>query len=292
VPEDMPTPLTLVFGPDFGAVHWDTDLGQLLKYRDDNLAGRQIVFQPNLPRQPLRLTFEVGRHPDCWIKIGWEKDRETNAIRERKDGRGYPVMNYFPRITLTFQWMSADEWAWVGESSWFVIPGGIFTNADGVRERSGRNLDLYLNGRLATSEGNPEPLFQSGRSQVCLTVVNRDIHSRFEADYNGKIIILGYRLDQYTTGWPADVWTGPQWPTPLPPTEADTSATAIKQQADVEQAALASKSAAATTTGRTWADVVALALNGPDSIQDRLWHRLWVSVLALLGVLGIWLWKR
>lgn len=286
-----PTPLTLVFSPEFGAVHWDTDLGQLLKYRDDNLAGRQIVFQPSVPGQPLRLSFEVGRHPNCWVKIGWEKDRETKQAREWKDNRGYPIMNYYPRITLTFQWMDVSDGVWVDESSWFVIPGGVFVNGDGIRERSGKNLDLYLNGRLATSEGSPEPLFFGGRNQVCLTVVNRDIHDRFESAYEGKIIVLGYALDQYTTGWPSDIWHGPNWPIPPLPQKLPPDATALKQQADVERAVMASKPPE-ETTGRTWADVVAIALHGPDSVEDRVWYRAWLFVLAVVAVIGVWLWKR
>lgn len=288
---DKVTPLTLIFSPNFGAVHWDTDLEQLIKYRDDNLAGRQIVFEPHIPNQPIQLTFEMGRHPDCWIKIGWEKDRETGQKREWRDNRGYPIMNYYPRITLTFQWMSAEQWAWVAESAWFVIPGGVFTNADGIRERSGRNLDLYLNGQLATSEGNPESLFPHGQDRVCLTIVNRDIHQRFEAPYEGKIIILGFPLDQFTTGWPASVWDGPNWPVPSVPDVPSPDATALKQQSDVEKAALDAK-ALQEVKGRSWADVVVIALHGPDSIEDRVWYRAWLFVLSVLAVIGIWLWKR
>ncbi len=237
----------------------------LRDYQNSDSPGRQLVFQPQQCDQPLTLVFDVGQHPDCWIRVG---------------KKSYPKgVSTFPQITLTFQWVSAEEWTWIDESSWFVVMGGIFVDALGHREKT-RVLDLYLNNRLVTSDNNPELLFPPGRSQVCLTVVNRDIHSRLDIDYNGKIIILNYCLDQYATSWPADVWTGPQWPsaqaTDVVPTQATPAALVATEE----------------TTGRTWADVVAIALNGPDSIQDRLWHRLWISILAFLAVLGIWLWKR
>ena len=245
----QPTILTLAFGPSFGAVHWDAAAGEFMKnerggliLRDENLAGRIVLFKPLVPgaKEP-RTTFEVGRHPHCWLKIGWAKDRYTGKFREVADERGYPLMNYFPRISLTFQWMDAEEWNWVGQSAWFVIPGGVFLNKSGVRERSGANLDVYLNNRLINASGNPEPLFPDGITQTSIAVLNRDVHSKFDVPYAGKIIALDKALDRHTTGWPSAIWSGPSWPVLLPPVDKEPKPDALSQNADVEEAITESK---------------------------------------------------
>lgn len=245
---DTPSKLTLAFSPNFGAVHWDAVAGEFMKnerggliLRDENLAGRPIVFNPKLPGAPTRTMFEVGRHPGCRIKIGWAKDLYTGKSREVTDERGYPLMNYFPRISLTFQWMDEKDWGWVGQSAWFIIPGGVFLNHKGVRERSGINLDVYLNGRLVRAIGNPEPLFPDGLTQMSIAVINRDVHEKFDVPYAGKIIALNRALDRHTTGWPAAVWIGPSWPVLLPPKKIEPDPEALSQNADIEEAITESK---------------------------------------------------
>ena len=245
---ETPSKLTLAFSPNFGAVHWDVRSGGFLTnskgsniIRDENLAGRLVVFKPELPGAPPRTMFEIGRHPACWLKIGWAKEPYSGKFKEVIDEKGYPLMNYFPRISLTFQWMDASEWAWVGRSAWFIIPGGVFINKDGARERSGANLDVYLNGKTVSSEGNPEPLFPNGIGQVSIAVVNRDVHSKFDVPYEGKIIVMDRALGKHTTGWPAAVWEGPSWPVLPPPVELPPPPDALKENAEIEEAVAVQK---------------------------------------------------
>jgi hypothetical protein len=267
------TPLTLVFSPDFGAVHWDADQEKLIHYRDDGLAGKQIVFEPRVSNEQLKLTFQIGRHSDCWIRIGW-RGQDACQNQEWLDSRGYPVMGYYPPITLTFQWMDAKgTWAW--SSGWFVIPGGVLT-MNGVCERFGKNLDLYLNGRLAAVDGNPEPLFLKDMDRVCLAVVNRDFHRRYDVSCQGKIIIFEFPLDRQSTG--RLLWEGPQWPT-LP---VSVPKTAEAYELDSTE----------SLTGRTWADVAVVLLHGPSNVDNQLWYRAWSLVLIGLLLVGLWLWKR
>lgn len=270
------TPLTLIFSPDFGAVHWDADQERLIHYRDDGLAGKQIVFEPRLSGEQLKLTFQIGRHPDCWIRIGLRGDAKLD--QEWLDSRGYPVMGYYPPITLTFQWMDANVWAW--SAGWFVIPGGVLNHANGSSERFGENLDLYLNGQLAAIDGNPAPLFFKGMDQVCLSVVNREFHRRYNVPFQGKIIIFEYPLERQPTN--RLPWDGELWPL-LP---------ALNKPGLTTDRGDPPKTAANLLAGRTWADVAVVLLHGPDTIENQLWYRAWSLVLTGLLLIGLWLWKR
>lgn len=291
-----PTTLTLAFAPNFGAVHWDAAAGEFMRnerggliLRDENLAGRTILFRPILPRtvKP-RTTFEIGRHPHCWLKIGWTKDRYTQEFHEVTDDRGYPLMNYFPRISLTFQWMDASEWGWVGQSAWFVIPGGVFLNKAGVRERSGANLDVYLNGQLINASGNPEPLFPNGQDTTCLAVINRDVHNQFDVPYAGKIIALDKPLDRHTTGWPASVWDGHNWPILPPPKEKKPEPEALAKNADVEEAITESKS----SSDRPWYSVDMDQVWVWYSTKGTLTQMILLTLISANAALLIWVWKR
>jgi hypothetical protein len=253
---DRPTDLTLAFSPGFGAAHWDLASGGFLSNPKggliirDGVANRVVVFHPMISKTQARTTFEIGRHPTCWLKIGWYKNPYSGKFQEVADDRGYPLMNYFPRITLTFQWMDASRWSWVGESAWFVIPGGVFMNKDGVRERSGANLDVYLNGALISSEGNPEPLFPGGSTQTHIAILNRDVHSKHDVPYAGKMIVIDGALDKHTTGWPASIWDlEGYWPAQPKPQHKAPEPEALEQNAEIEEAIAQSKE---TQNNRPW----------------------------------------
>lgn len=292
----QPTVMTLALGPSFGAVHWDAAAGEFMKnerggfiLRDENLAGRLILFKPQVPgiKEP-RTTFEIGRHPQCWLKIGWAKDLYSGKFREVTDERGYPLMNYFPRISLTFQWMDAEEWNWVGQSAWFVIPGGVFLNKSGVRERSGANLDVYLNNRLISSSGNPEPLFPDGITQTSIAVINRDVHSKFDVPYAGKIIALDKALDRHTTGWPSAIWEGPSWPVLDLPKEAEPKPEALAQNADVEEAITVGK----TQDDRPWYALHIEAAWAWYSGKSTLAQLAFMALGSASAALVLWAWSR
>lgn len=290
-----PTPLTLVFNPQFGAVHWDTiakgfthnSKGGII-IRDENLAGRIFIFKPQLPGAQLRTMFELGRHPSCWLKIGWAKDHETRQFKEVVDDIGYPMMNYFPRITLTFQWMDAEEWGWVGQSAWFIIPGGVFINKAGVRERSGANIDVYLNNVLINSSGNPEPLFPRGLDQMSIAIINRDVHNKFKVPYAGKIIALDKTLDKHTTGWPAAIWEGPSWPVLGPPIEAAPEAEALVHQANVEEEITKSK----RSSDRPWYALDMSAVWAWYTSKSTFTQLVFMVLGSASAALILWAWSR
>ena len=190
---DIPTPLTLVIGPNFGAPHLHPD-GTVRYHRDTNLAGRIVAFKPQLPGLPDRCMFEIGRHPSCWMRI----DRNPQLNSE-----GYSVLNAFSRVHVTFQWMDSERYSWVGESRWFVIPGGVFLGKDGIRESSGAKNGVFLNGHRLPDGGNPEPLFALGQFEAHLAL-----------GLYGKIIVVDGLLDDHSTGWDRSRWEGQGWPIP------------------------------------------------------------------------------
>jgi len=292
----LPTPFSLVISPEFGAVHWDTQTGGFLHnerggliLRDESLAGRNLVFNPVAGYIEPRTTFEMGRHTSCWLKIGWVKDRFTKEWREVTDNSGYPLMNYFPRITLTFQWMDAAHWSWVEESAWYVVPGGMFVNKAGVRERSGANLDVYLNNVLIKSHDNNEPLFQKGDERTCIAIINRDIHHSFDVPYEGKIIALDYELDKYTTSWPSSVWTGELWPTLPPPAGQRPLAESMAKNTDLE---LATPDSKRKEHDGPWYSVDMDQVWAWYSQKGTLTQMILITLISTNAALLIWVWKR
>lgn len=226
---DTPTPLTLVFSPEFGAPHLHPD-GQVRYHIDRNLAGRIVAFKPVLPGVAPRSMFEIGRHVNCWLRI--DRSPELNS-------EGYSVLNAFSRVHVTFQWMDVERYSWVGESRWFVIPGGVFLGKDGIRESSGAKNGVFLNGARLSDGGNPEPLFQGGGFEANLSL-----------GVYGRIIVMDGLLDDHSTGWDRSRWEGPGWPSTQTDIRNDTGP--HERRIQVEGEVVAEKTAQKPISNSPW----------------------------------------
>lgn len=264
----QPTPLSLVFGPDFGAVHRHPD-GEI-RYWRDRLAGHIRVFKPVVGGVE-RTMFELGRHPSCWLRIGWES--VSGHEQQRTNEAGYPLFGAISRVMVTFAWASEKDYPWISHSKWLVMPGGVFVGKDGNRESSTARNGVYLNGHRLSDGDNPETLFLPGQNQAFLSLGK-----------TGRIIIIDGSLDEHSTGWPAQIWAGANWPDG---DAEESSADLSPQRLQIEGQVAAAKNAH-EVTGRTMADLAAIVLYGPDGVDARLW---WVFC-GVVGAVVLWILKR
>ena len=264
----QPTPLSLVFGPDFGASHRHPD-GEV-RYWRDRLAGHIRVFKPVVGGVE-RNMFELGRHPSCWLRIGWES--VSGHERQRTNEAGYPLFGAISRVMVTIAWASETDYPWISHSKWLVMPGGVYVGKDGHRESSTARNGVYLNGHRLSDGDNPESLFEPGQHEAYLSLGK-----------TGRIIIVDGSLDEHSTGWPAQVWTGANWPDG----EADEPSTDLSPQRLQVEGQVAAAKTGADVTGRTMADLAAIVLYGPEGVDARLW---WVFC-GVVGALVLWILER
>lgn len=173
-----PAPLTLIFGPKFGAYHnyGPNDVRYVI---DRSLAGA-IRPLKKLPK------VEIGRSSQCQIQIGREGGVDANMR---------PLLNAFSRKHATLLWMDMGS-----DYRWVVMTGGIFVSPDGTREDSNPLDGVFLNGRRIPPQ-NPEPLFENGLDFAKLSL-----------GLHGRIIIQNTIFDENTTSYPEDTWRGEGWP--------------------------------------------------------------------------------
>jgi len=250
--------ISLTFAPKFGAPHWH-ELSRVendIRYHvDTNLAGRTRVFNPTESRKRL----EIGRAPGCWVRIGFNPDsrHDRSILAERIDPISkLPIFNNFSRKHVTFELI---------KDRWFVIPGGEFRDRETGLNDWGFPLNfVYLNGVRLQNVIDPVPLFPEGSTV-----------SKLQLGPGGKIIVTKGPMDTHTTGWPLSIWQGEGWPD----MKAETAA-----HCEIAKVEHATVEAQIPRRPASWADVAVLVINGPPSVDDRLWWAFLVVVGISLGV--------
>ena len=272
-----PSPFSLVFSPNFGAEHFHIGTGEIRYHVDMNLAGAIRVPKIHVNsngKLTIRKTIEIGRHRDCTIRLGY--DRNTGGQAQDEDG--YPLFNLWSRKMVTLTWLDSGEYQWVGRSAWFVMAGGVWVNDDGLKEWGLPKNGVWLNGELLRSN-DPCPLFQDGADGA-----------KLQLGADGKIIVLDRVLDQFSTGWDASVWIV-GWGKPEvigPPKSPD-------QDTDRGQKRLEAAESVAqqSQTAQPWQTQTAIAILSPlwdwFKSKGKLEQFLWFLLIGALSALLLWI---
>jgi len=249
------THLSLIFSPSFPACpHKDMGTGIQSIEADPNLAGSIRVFHP-----AGRTRLEIGRHSDCWIRIG--------ARMDAYDTIGNSKFNTISRVCVTFAWSDA---AYLSRPQWLVMTGGVFVDSKGERVSiTDPPIGVWLNGEKLQPE-DTNPLFAPGTDMAKISI-----------GHMGRIVILERALGEHSTSWPASTWQGGSengWPDAE---HQPDGGTAGHKRAEIEQAILENKA-----TPTTWQSELIRQLNATPVQRVLIYAVIALCVIALILLIG------
>jgi hypothetical protein len=273
--------ISLFFSPKFGTIHTDNGLGLTYYVVDEIWANRIKVATPIIEGNFTRTTFQIGRQEDCWIRYGagtvsikFPHQKEELKGRPAHDSLGTNVFDVWSRVQCTLAYDQRENgWEWV------VMTGGVFIDKSKVPYERVPIIDpkagVYLNGQRLKP-----------KDQIALFKGNND--SAFLCfGHSGKIFIKRGAVGEDFTALPAQLWSLGQWPT-LDQVKLD-SLNANQKRFEIEQKTLEElQQKNEPKKGATLGDLGLAILKGPSGIPNTLWQ----SLLTVIVLFAIWLWRQ